>query len=225
MGKISYKQALEAYMKNRERTEHAKKMDKVYKKKKMYVIDENDERGDLFLTSKGQKMYDFVDVDNGMYIKKQHQKIINAVKHIIDEKKAQGKSIRIRIMKDKLGKYADKIREKVKQKKEKKWYEYTDKENEEIFVKTFREIIKDKKKFINCCYYDITKTQRDRGVPRFVSCHYTNISYDDRHQDTKKTGDYLEKYFCSLHLGEKFQKRRKQIENTLGIEKELKVNK
>ena len=40
MGKITYKEALEAYMKNKERTEHAKIMDKVYKKKKQYVYHE-----------------------------------------------------------------------------------------------------------------------------------------------------------------------------------------
>ena len=70
MTQITYKQALEAFNNNDERTKHSKNQDKLYKKKNpKLILDENDKRGSEFLTSKGQQKYDFKDVDFGNYFK------------------------------------------------------------------------------------------------------------------------------------------------------------
>jgi hypothetical protein len=117
--KITYEQALEAY-ENSKRSKRAKTMDKKYKKSDKYILDENDPRGSEFLTVKGQRKYDFKDVDDGSLFNRHQQKILNAVKDIIAEKHKEGKNAKFRIFKDKLGKYTEKIKEKVKEKKKKK---------------------------------------------------------------------------------------------------------
>ena len=132
MTKISYKQALDAFNANTERTKHAKNQDKLFRKKNpKYILDENDERGSEFLTSKGQQKYDFKDVDYGTYFKKHQRKILDAVRDIIDENTKKGKATKIKIISDKLGKYTEKIRAKLEEKKNKKKIEDDEKNENE----------------------------------------------------------------------------------------------
>lgn len=117
MPKITLKEAEEAFEKAN-RTKKSKLMDKVYTKKKKFLLDVDDERGSNYLKPNGTSRYDFKGIDDGVYIsvktknKTLSTNAINKIKKIMKEHGAKQAKVKI-------SKYTEKIRGKIQEKKKK----------------------------------------------------------------------------------------------------------